>query len=33
MLTMPEALVETPKIVSQTVDQDGWDEMGKLTVG
>lgn len=32
MQTMPEALVETPKIVSQTVDQDGWGEMGELNV-
>ena len=30
MQTMPQALVETPKIVSQTVDQDGWNEMGEL---
>ena len=33
MQTMPQALVETPRIVSQSVDQDGWGEMGELTVG
>ncbi|AWB92655.1 putative quinol monooxygenase [Aeromicrobium chenweiae] len=32
MQTMPQALAETPRIVSQTVDQDGWNEMGELTV-
>ncbi len=32
MQMMPQALVETPKIVSQTVDQDGWNEMGELSV-
>jgi quinol monooxygenase YgiN len=32
MRTMPEALVETPRIISQTVDQDGWGQMGELTV-
>lgn len=31
MQTMPQALVETPKIVSQTVDQNGWGEMGELS--
>ncbi|MDQ3155935.1 MAG: antibiotic biosynthesis monooxygenase [Actinomycetota bacterium] len=30
--TMPEALVETPKIISQSVDQDDWSRMGELTV-
>jgi quinol monooxygenase YgiN len=29
---MPDALLETPKIVSQLVDQDGWSEMGEVTV-
>lgn len=32
MRTMPEALVETPRIISQTVDQDGWGQMGEVTV-
>ena len=32
MRTMPEALVETPKIISQSVDQDGWSQMGELTI-
>ena len=32
MQSMPQALVETPKIVSQPVDQDGWNEMGELSV-
>jgi quinol monooxygenase YgiN len=32
MRTMPQALVSTPLIVSQPVDQDGWGEMGELTV-
>ncbi|MGZ8760232.1 MAG: putative quinol monooxygenase [Aeromicrobium sp.] len=32
MRTMTEALVETPRIISQTVDQDGWGQMGELTV-
>ena len=32
MQTMPQALLETPRIVSQSVDQDGWNEMGELTV-
>ncbi|MGZ8719101.1 MAG: putative quinol monooxygenase [Aeromicrobium sp.] len=32
MRTMPEALVETPRIISQTVDQDGWGQMGELNV-
>lgn len=30
---MRPALVETPRIVSQQVDQDGWNEMGELQVG
>lgn len=29
---MPQALVSTPQIVSQTVDQDGWGAMGEVTV-
>jgi len=28
----PGYLVETPKIVSQTVDQDGWSELGEMRV-
>ncbi|MCD9198285.1 putative quinol monooxygenase [Aeromicrobium wangtongii] len=32
MQTMPQALVSTPLIISQTVDQDGWGQMGELTV-
>ncbi len=32
MQTMPQALAQTPRIVSQSVDQDGWNEMGELTV-
>lgn len=28
----PAFLVETPKIVSQTVDQDGWSELGEMRV-
>jgi quinol monooxygenase YgiN len=32
MRTMPQALVATPLIVSQTVEQDGWGQMGELTV-
>jgi len=32
MRTMPEGLVETPRIVSQSVDQNGWNQMGELTV-
>jgi quinol monooxygenase YgiN len=30
---MPQALVATPKIISQTVDADGWSEMGEMKVG
>lgn len=29
---MPQALVETPRIVSQQIDQDGWGEMGEMAV-
>ena len=29
---LPDALVETPKIVSQMVDQTGWNEMGEMQV-
>ena len=30
--SLPEALVETPRIVSQLVDQNGWNEMGEMQV-
>ena len=30
---LPPHLVATPKIVSQTVDQDDWSELGELKVG
>ena len=30
--TMRQALLETPRIVSQVVDQDGWNEMGEMRV-
>jgi len=30
---MPQALVETPRIVSQTVEAEGWSEMGEIQVG
>jgi hypothetical protein len=29
---MPQALVETPRIVSQTVEAEGWSEMGEIQV-
>ncbi|MCO8269971.1 antibiotic biosynthesis monooxygenase [Actinoplanes sp. TRM 88003] len=29
---LPQYLRATPKIVSQTVDQDGWSELGELAV-
>lgn len=29
---MPQALVSTPEIVSQSVEQDGWGLMGEVTV-
>ncbi|CAM3028600.1 putative quinol monooxygenase [Saccharomonospora xinjiangensis] len=29
---LPQYLVETPRIVSTTVDQDGWAELGELAV-
>jgi quinol monooxygenase YgiN len=31
--TLPGYLVETPRIVSQTVDQDDWSELGEMQVG
>lgn len=30
---LPPYLAETPRIVSQDVDQDGWSELGELEVG
>jgi quinol monooxygenase YgiN len=30
--TLPPHLVATPKIISQTVDQDDWSELGELAV-
>jgi quinol monooxygenase YgiN len=32
MATLPAYLVETPRIVSQDVDQDDWSELGELRV-
>jgi hypothetical protein len=32
MATLPGALVATPKIVSQSVDQSGWGELGEMKV-
>jgi quinol monooxygenase YgiN len=32
METLPKALVATPKIVSQNIDQNGWDELGEMKV-
>jgi quinol monooxygenase YgiN len=32
MQTLPQALVATPKIVSQTVAQSDWDELGEMQV-
>jgi quinol monooxygenase YgiN len=32
MQDMPQALASTPKIISRSVDGDGWDQMGELTV-
>jgi quinol monooxygenase YgiN len=31
--TLPSYLIETPRIVSQTVDQDDWSELGEMRVG
>jgi quinol monooxygenase YgiN len=30
--TLPQYLVETPRIVSQTVDQDDWSELAEMRV-
>ena len=32
MATLPQALVSTPKIVSQNIEQSGWDELGEMKV-
>jgi len=32
MQELPKALVSTPKIISQTVEQSGWGELGEMTV-
>jgi quinol monooxygenase YgiN len=29
---LPAYLVETPQVVSQSVDQDGWSELGEMAV-
>ena len=31
--TLPAYLAETPRIVSQVVDQDDWSALGEMTVG
>ena len=30
---LPHYLVETPRISSQTIDQDDWSELGEMTPG
>jgi quinol monooxygenase YgiN len=30
---LPEYLVETPRIISQMIDQDDWSELGEMKVG
>ena len=32
MRTLPQALVRTPRIVSQSVEQSDWDELGEMRV-
>ena len=32
MHTMPQALIETPRIINTTIDTDEWSLMGELTV-
>jgi quinol monooxygenase YgiN len=32
MRTLPQALVATPRIISQTVEQTGWAELGEMAV-
>ncbi|BAX94032.1 putative quinol monooxygenase [Mycobacterium shigaense] len=33
MRELPQALKSTPKIINQTIDADGWSEMGEMAVG
>ncbi|WP_104116901.1 putative quinol monooxygenase [Arthrobacter sp. B1805] len=33
MQDMPQALVETPEIISERISAEGWGRMGELTVG
>jgi quinol monooxygenase YgiN len=33
MAGMPQALAETPRIISRQLDGDSWDRMGELTIG
>jgi hypothetical protein len=33
MRIMPQALAETPRIVSQRVEAEGWSEMGEIRIG
>jgi quinol monooxygenase YgiN len=30
--TLPQHLVETPRIISQSIPQDGWSELGEMMV-
>lgn len=32
MADMPQALAETPRIISRQLDGDAWDRMGELTI-
>ena len=32
MRDMPQALVETPRIISEQIEASGWGEMGELTI-
>ena len=32
MRTMPQALIETPRIINTLIDADEWGRMGELTV-
>jgi quinol monooxygenase YgiN len=33
MQDLPQALQSTPKIINQTIDANGWSEMGEMSVG
>ncbi len=33
MKDMPQALLETPHIISEKIDAEGWGRMGELTIG